>query len=48
LNNADLILEPIREQIFSRAINRVPPIILTPLGSQAVLYGALILAGESA
>lgn len=47
LNNPELILKPIRENISNYAINRVPPIVLTPLGGEAVLYGALVLAEQS-
>lgn len=47
LNNSELILKPIRENVGTHAINRVPPIILTPLKDEAVLYGALILAEKS-
>lgn len=48
LNNPDLILKPIEENIHIHAINRIPPIVITPLGGEAVLYGALILAMEAA
>ena len=47
LNNPDLILKPIKENTQFHAINRIPPIVITPLGREAVLYGALILAREA-
>lgn len=46
LNNPDLVLDPIKENVSRYAINRVPSIVLTPLGGEAVLYGALVLAGK--
>ncbi|MCW3978525.1 MAG: ROK family protein [Candidatus Bathyarchaeota archaeon] len=44
LNNPDLILQPILENIDRHLINRRPDIEITPLGEDAVLYGALALA----
>jgi len=44
LNNPDLILEPILENIDKHLINRRPEIMITPLGEDVVLYGALALA----
>jgi len=44
LNNADLVLEPIRKLVPKYAINRPPRIILTPLGDDVGLLGALCLA----
>ena len=44
LNNPDLILEPILENIDRHLINRRPEIMITPLGEDVVLYGALALA----
>ncbi|MEM1587150.1 MAG: ROK family protein [Candidatus Bathyarchaeia archaeon] len=41
LNNPDLIIDPIKRHISEHARNRVPEIILTPLGEDIVLYGAL-------
>ena len=41
LNNPNLILEPILENIDKHIINRKPKIIITPLGGDVVLYGAL-------
>ncbi|MEM1515636.1 MAG: ROK family protein [Candidatus Bathyarchaeia archaeon] len=41
LNNPDLVIEPIRRHIGEHARNRLPEIILTPLGEDIVLYGAL-------
>ncbi|MGD2200948.1 MAG: ROK family protein [Candidatus Bathyarchaeota archaeon] len=41
LNHPRLILEPIQENIDRHLINREPEIIITPLGEDAVLYGAL-------
>ena len=44
LNNPNLILEPILENIDKHIINRKPKIIITPLGGDVVLYGALAYA----
>ena len=44
LNNAELVLEPIRKLVPTYAINRPPRIILTPLGDDVGLLGALCLA----
>ena len=44
LRNPDLVLEPIKENIDRHLINRRPEIRITPLGEDAVLYGALALA----
>jgi glucokinase len=44
LKNSELILNPINKRINDYLINRKPKIILTPLGSDAVLLGALSLA----
>jgi glucokinase len=41
LNNPELILEPILENISRHLLNRKPRIIITPLGEDIVLYGAL-------
>ncbi|MEM2568985.1 MAG: ROK family protein [Candidatus Bathyarchaeia archaeon] len=41
LNNPDLVINPIKQHISEHARNRVPEIVLTPLGEDAVLYGAL-------
>jgi glucokinase len=41
LNNPELILEPILENIDRHLINRKPRIMITPLGEDVVLYGAL-------
>ncbi|MCX6642140.1 MAG: ROK family protein, partial [Candidatus Bathyarchaeota archaeon] len=41
LNNVNLILKPIREKIGKYLINRCPEILVTPLGGDAVLIGAL-------
>ncbi len=43
LNNKDLIIEPIRRYIQEYSRNRVPRIIVTPLGEDIVLYGALAM-----
>jgi len=48
LKNPDLILRPILENIDRHLINRRPEIRITPLGEDAVLYGALALALEAA
>ncbi len=48
LNNPDLILEPILANIDRHLINRRPEIMITPLGEDIVLYGAIALAvGQS-
>ena len=44
LNNPRLVLDPIRENIGKHLINREPEIMVTPLGGDAVLIGALALA----
>ena len=44
LENPDLILKPILENVDRHLINRRPEIMITPLGEDAVLYGALALA----
>ena len=41
LNNPELILEPILKNIHRHLINRKPRIMITPLGGDVVLYGAL-------
>jgi len=41
LNNPEMILEPILENIDGHLLNRKPRIIITPLGEEVVLYGAL-------
>jgi len=44
LNNPILILDPIRRNVKKYAVNKIPEISLTPLGSDIVLYGAIALA----
>lgn len=44
LNNQELVLGPIRQLVPKNAINRVPEIVITPLGDDAGLIGALSLA----
>lgn len=44
LNNPDLILTPIQRYVAGHVINRLPEIMITPLGGDIVLYGALALA----
>jgi glucokinase len=44
LRNPDLILNPIKENIEKHIINRVPEILITPLGQDSVILGALALA----
>ena len=41
LNNPERILEPILENIGRHLLNRMPRIMITPLGEDVVLYGAL-------
>jgi glucokinase len=43
LRNTDLIMKPIKRHVSEYTINRVPNIIITPLGDDAVLYGALAM-----
>jgi len=44
LRNPDLILKPIKENIEKHIINRAPEIMITPLGQDSVMFGALALA----
>ncbi len=44
LNNPDLVLDPILENIEKYLLNRKPEIMVTPLGGDIVLIGALALA----
>jgi len=44
LRNETLIIDPIRRYVKKHARNRVPEIKITPLGDDAVLYGALAMA----
>ena len=44
LNNPELILGPILENIDRHLFNRRPRIMITPLGDDVVLYGALARA----
>jgi glucokinase len=44
LNNQELVLKPIRELVPEYAVNRPPPIVVTPLGDDVGLLGALTLA----
>lgn len=46
LNNPDMILYPIEHYIDRHLLNRKPEIMITPLGGDVVLYGALALALE--
>jgi glucokinase len=47
LNNPELVLKPIQRYVAGHAINRLPEIMITPLGEDIVLYGALALALEA-
>jgi len=47
LNNPELIMTPIRRYVARHVINRLPEIMITPLGEDIVLYGALALALEA-
>ncbi|UCD43931.1 MAG: ROK family protein [Candidatus Bathyarchaeota archaeon] len=47
LHNPGLVLEPIKSNIRRHLINREPEIVITPLGDDAVLMGALALARGS-
>jgi glucokinase len=44
LNNPDMIINPIKQNLEKYIINRPPEIILTPLGEDVVLYGAIALS----
>lgn len=48
LNNQDLILEPIRCHVAEYTVNRSPRIVITPLGGDVGLYGAIAAAVEAA
>lgn len=48
LNNPELVLGPIRKNIDRYLLNRRPKIIVTPLGEDIVLWGALALAMRNA
>lgn len=41
LNNPGLVIDPIKRNVKEHARNRIPEIVLTPLGEDIVLYGAL-------
>ncbi|MEZ0345698.1 MAG: ROK family protein [Infirmifilum sp.] len=43
LNNADVLVEGLRSRVAEYAINTVPPIVLTPLGQNVGIMGALAL-----
>ena len=43
LNNIDLVIDPIRRHISEHTRNRLPKVMITPLGEDIVLYGALAL-----
>ncbi|MBO3800345.1 MAG: ROK family protein [Candidatus Brockarchaeota archaeon] len=47
LYNSEFILKPIMEHVSEYALNRLPEIMITPLGGDIVLYGALVAAIES-
>jgi glucokinase len=47
LNNPEMILEPIHQHIDRYLLNRRPEIMVTPLGADIVLMGALALGFES-
>jgi glucokinase len=44
LKNKKMILSPIKKQVKDYAINRVPKIMVTPLGDDACIYGAVAAA----
>jgi len=44
LKNKDLILNPLLKHLPKYSINRIPKVVLTALGEDVVLYGALALA----
>jgi len=41
LKNTSLVIDPIRQHITEHTRNRVPEIMITPLGEDVVIYGAL-------
>jgi glucokinase len=41
LNNADMVIAPIKRRVSDHARNRLPEIFLTPLGEYVVAHGAL-------
>jgi len=43
LRNEKLVIDPIRRGVKEHARNRVPEIMITPLGDDVVLYGALAM-----
>jgi len=43
LNNERMVIDPIKRHVGEHTRNRVPEILLTPLGDDVVLYGALAL-----
>jgi glucokinase len=44
IRNPELVLRPIIENIRHYTINRIPEIMITPMGDEAVLLGALTIA----
>ena len=44
LNNPELVIEPIIREVPKNIVNRAPRILRTPLGEDAVIYGAIALA----
>lgn len=44
LKNEDAVLSPIKKHVKDYAINRIPKIMVTPLGEDVVLYGAVAAA----
>lgn len=44
LNNVELVVEPLKRMVHQYVVNRVPEIIVTPLGEDVGLYGAVALA----
>jgi glucokinase len=46
LKNKKMILSPIKKHVEEYAINRVPKIMVTPLGDDACLYGAVAAASR--
>lgn len=44
LENQELVLPPIKRHVGKYALNRIPRILVTPLGDDVVLYGAVATA----
>ena len=43
LKNPELVINPIRKYLPEYSLNRIPDVMVTPLGGDVVLYGALAI-----